>query len=265
MIRENKVKKILKSGGTAVGVFLSLTDPTVVEVMGLAGFDFVVIDNEHVSMDRAAVTNMIRASEIKQVDITPLIRVREGSRVEILQALDMGALGLQIPNVDTYEQGKEIIEASYYSPKGIRGLGTGQRGIGYGFMNRDEYFESAEKEILTVMQCESMESVKNIDKILEIDDIDVVFIGAMDLSRTMGPEYMGKRDHPEVVRVFNETTEKIIKAGKVAGGAAGNDKQLDELVKLGVRYLTIGADLGFIKGGAMQTMNSYNNMYRKER
>lgn len=264
MIRKNRVKEILQSGGSAVGVFIGLTDPAVVEIIGLSGFDFMVIDNEHVAMDKAAVTSLIRASEIRQVDLIPLIRVREGSRVEILQALDMGALGVQIPNVDTPVQAKSIVEAAYYSPKGYRGLGTAQRGIGYGFMDRADYFAAAEKEILTVVQCESVESVRNIDQILEIDGVDVVFVGAMDLSRTMGPEFMGKRRHPEVVRLFNETVAKIIKAGKIAGGAAGSEAELAELKGLGVRYITYGGDTAFVRTGAKNALATFRQIFGKE-
>ncbi len=259
MIRKNKVKEILRSGGTAIGTFESLADPTVIEIMGLVGFDFVVIDNEHVAMDRATLTNLIRASEIAQVDIVPIVRIRDTSTIEIAQTLDSGALGLQLPEVNTYEQAKEIIDSAYYAPIGNRGLGTVQRGIGYGFMDRFAYFEAANKEILTVMQCESLESVNNIEKILEIEEIDVVFVGAMDLSQSMGADIMGRRRHPELVKVFNDTVKRIIDCGKVAGAAVGNLEGIKEMQEMGVRYITLGMDIGFIRSAASQIIETYKS------
>ncbi|MFZ7133332.1 MAG: HpcH/HpaI aldolase family protein [Eubacteriales bacterium] len=262
LIRKNKVKKILQSSGTAFGTFVSFMDPAVVEIMGHIGFDFVVIDNEHVSMDKNIVVNMMRASEIEGAGIMPFVRVKEGSDTEILQALDAGAMGIQIPGVDTYEQAKQITQAMYYQPKGNRGMGSGQRGIGYGFMDRFEYFEMANEEILTIIQCESIESVHNIDKILTIEEVDIIFVGAMDLSCSMGPEIMGRRNHPELVKVFNETVKKIIDAGKIAGASVGDASEIQEMKDLGVRYMSVGIDLAFLKSAAKRGFDLCKNIVK---
>lgn len=262
MIRKNKVKKILQSGGTAIGTFVSFVDPAIVEIMGRIGFDFVVIDNEHVSMDKTIVVNMIRTSEIEGSSIMPFVRVKEGSDTEILQVLDAGAMGIQIPGVDTYEQAKKITKAMYYQPKGNRGMGSGQRGIGYGFMDRFEYFKTANNEILTIIQCESIESVYNIDKILTIEEVDIIFVGAMDLSCSMGSQIMGRRNHPELVKVFNETVKKIIDAGKIAGTAVGDASEIQEMKDLGVRYMLMGVDLAFLKCAAKQGLDLCKNIVK---
>jgi 4-hydroxy-2-oxoheptanedioate aldolase len=254
MIRKNKAKEILKAGGAAIGTCISFIDPAVAEIIGRLGFDFFVLDNEHVSMDKSTVVNIMRSSEIMGVDIAPLIRIREGSAIEVLQAIDAGAMGIQVPGVDTYEKAKAVASAAYYPPKGARGFGSSQRAIGYGFMDRFEYFKTANEEILTVVQCESLESVSNLDKILEIDAIDVVFVGAMDLSCSMGPEIMGRRDHPELVSVFNDSVRKIVAAGKIAGGAAGGKAATEELCELGVRYISLGIDQAFLKSSAAESL-----------
>ncbi|MFZ7134290.1 MAG: HpcH/HpaI aldolase family protein [Eubacteriales bacterium] len=260
MIRKNKLKELLNSGSAVIGTFVTLIDPAIVEILGLMGFDFVVIDNEHVAMDRTTVVNMIRASEMICSDIVPIVRIKDSSTIEIAQMLDSGALGLQIPGVDTYDQTKNIVDAAYYAPIGHRGLGTAQRGIGYGAMEKFEYFKTANEEILTIIQCESIKSVKNLNRILEIDEIDIVFIGAMDLSQSMGTDIMGRRNHPDLIALFNETVKKITAAGKIAGGAAGSMENVHELYNLGVRYFTISNDISFLKASASQILKSFKNI-----
>ena len=98
-MRENHLKKMLLRGESAVGSFMKLTDPAVPELLALAGFDFFVLDTEHVAMDREQLTNIVRAADA--AGITPIVRVRENQQVEILQNLDLGWAGVEVPNVDT--------------------------------------------------------------------------------------------------------------------------------------------------------------------
>src|SRR6056297_3477584 len=114
MIRENKVKKILEDGGTVVGSFVKANDPAVVEILGKAGFDFFVADNEHVAMNKNDMVNLIRSGEL--ADIVPIIRVRENKDVEILQVLDSGAFGIQVPNIDTKKDAEKLAKSSRYAP-----------------------------------------------------------------------------------------------------------------------------------------------------
>lgn len=254
MIRENKTKRILKSGGVVLGTFLAFSDPSVMEIMGRVGYDFAVVDNEHSPMSQTTIREMMRASEVAGIDMTPIVRVKQSSAPEIHQALDMGAMGIQVPNVDTYEEALEACAAMYYTPKGHRGFGSGQRGIGYGFMPKEEYFDTANNEVLSIIQCESLESVKNLDRILGIESLDVVFIGAMDLSCSMGKETRAKRYHPEVVRVFNETVKRILAAGKIVGATAATPEEVIEMRDMGVQYLSVGLDMAFMRDTAIKSL-----------
>lgn len=257
MIRKNNVKKLLNSGAAVIGTFVTLTDPAVVEILGLLGFDFIVIDNEHVAMDRSSVVNLIRASEISSSNIVPIVRTKDSSTIEVTQMLDSGALGVQVPGVNTYEMAKKVVDASYYAPIGNRGLGTAQRSIGYGTMDKFKFFKTANDETLTVVQCESLEAIENLDEILNIDEIDVVFIGAMDLSQSMGPDIMGNRNHPDLVRLFNETVQKITAKGKIAGGASWSIEETRKLYEIGIRYFTIGNDVAFLKESASRKLKLF--------
>lgn len=247
MVRKNKVKRTLKEGGIAIGSFVKLTDPSSVEIMGLAGLDFFVIDSEHVAMSKETMTDLIRASDIS--GIVPIVRVRENSAVEIMQALDAGALGIHAPNVDTYEQAKLAVESARYTPKGNRGFAPTHRAAGYGFMDKYEYIRMANEETLTIIHCETVEAVRNLDKMLELEELDVVFIGPMDLSQSLGPGVMGNGQHPELLKITDEIIKKVIASGKVVGTVAANIEAAKELIAKGVRYIPISSDQGMI--GAM--------------
>ena len=108
-MRDNLLKQKIKNGESAIGTFVKMTDPSVVEVLALAGFDFFVLDTEHVAIDREQLLGILRAAEA--FNITPLVRVRENQQVEILQNLDLGYMGVQVPNVDTPEQAKRMVES----------------------------------------------------------------------------------------------------------------------------------------------------------
>lgn len=206
-------------------------------------------------MDRSTVANLIRTSEIAGSEIVPIVRVRNSSDTEILKALDSGALGVQVPDVNSADEAFSVADASHYAPLGHRGLGTAQRAIAYGLMDKQEYFSAANEEVLTVVQCESVSSVNNLDRILEVEGVDVVFVGAMDLSQSMGAHIMGRRNNPELVALFNSTISKIVASGKVAGAAAGGSEDVKMLLEMGVRYITIGNEITFLKNSAKQALD----------
>ena len=247
-MRINKVKRALKEGKVVIGTFVKMTDPSSVEIMGMAGFDFFVMDNEHVAMDKSTVTNMLRASDIS--GIVPLIRIRENTAVEIMQALDAGALGVQVPNVDTYEEAKLAVESSRYAPLGNRGFAPTHRAAEYGFQNKLEYLKMANEEILTVIHCETATSLANLDEILTLEELDAVFIGPMDLSQSLGADVIGRDDHPKLQEAINQIIEKVIKSGKAVGTVAANPDAAKKLIEKGVRYILISADQGMISSAA---------------
>ena len=183
-MRENQLKARIKRGESVIGTFVKIKDPLVVEVLALAGFDFFVLDTEHVAMDRMELTNILRAAEC--FGITPLVRVRENQQVEILQNLDLGYMGVQVPDVDTAQQAEELVQSVKYYPRGVRGLSPSVRACDYGTDKVSEYIAKANENTMVVAHCESGECVKNLDEILKVEGVDVIFIGPMDLSQSLG-------------------------------------------------------------------------------
>ena len=123
-MRKNMLKEKIRNGESAIGTFVKLTDLRF-RSCWLAGFDFFVLDTEHVAVDREQLTNIVRAADA--AGITPIVRVRENQQVEILQNLDLGYAGVQVPNVDTPEQARNLVSYVKYTPLGVRGLSPSVR------------------------------------------------------------------------------------------------------------------------------------------
>lgn len=242
MIMENTLKKELKEGKNAVGTFIRINDPAIVEVIGMAGFDFIVIDNEHTAMSKESMINLIRAAELSGV--TAVVRVRENSAAEILQALDAGALGVQVPQVDTYEEARAIVDRVKYAPIGARGFASSQRSAGYGNLGAKEYSEISNRNTMIVSYCETLKGYENLDEILKIDELDVIFIGPNDLSQAFG--VIGESNHPKVLEAIDVIISKVRKAGKAVGIIAGNAEQAKMWFDKGAQFIALSSDLGMV-------------------
>ena len=220
-MRKNMLKEKIRNGESAIGTFVKLTDPAVPELLALAGFDFFVLDTEHVAVDREQLSNIVRAADA--AGITPIVRVRENQQVEILQNLDLGYAGVQVPNVDTPEQARNLVSYVKYTPLGVRGLSPSVRACDYGTCGVQEYIDTANANTMIVSHCETKTCVENLDEVLKVDGIDVIFIGPMDLSQSYG--------------VPGKTTDPEVKAAAVAAKA---------LIAKGVQYILLSSDEGII-------------------
>lgn len=241
-MRENKLKKAIQNGESVIGTFVKLTDPAVPEILALAGFDFFVLDTEHVAVDREQLTNIVRAADA--AGITPIVRVRENQQVEILQNLDLGYAGVQVPNVDTAEEARNLVSYVKYTPRGVRGLSPSVRACGYGTCNVQEYIDMANSNTMIVSHCETKTCVENLDEVLKVEGLDVVFIGPMDLSQSYGVP--GNPDEPEVQAAVETITRKTLAAGKAVGTVAGTPEAAKKLIEKGVQYILLASDQGMI-------------------
>ncbi len=242
MMRENAVRSTLRAGGRVVGTFAKLNDPASVEILGLAGFQFIVLDTEHASMDRQALVNLIRAADA--AGTVPIVRLRNNDHVEILQALDAGAMGILVPHVKTRADVERAVEAARYAPLGSRGLAPQQRSARYGMVDLASYLSLANENVLVACYCETVDAVKNIREIVAVDGLDVVFIGPMDLSQEMG--IPGKTKDPRVLAATDEVLAATVKAGKTAGTIAPDAAETRRLFQKGFRFVSIGSDYGML-------------------
>jgi 4-hydroxy-2-oxoheptanedioate aldolase len=244
MIRENKVKAALKQGKAVIGTFVKMTDPSSVELIANAGFDFIAIDNEHTSMNRETVVNLIRAAD--GCGIVPTVRVRENSRAQILQALDAGAYGVMIPETSTREEVQLVVDRTKYAPMGNRGYSASQRSANFSTMNPSEYARLSNENTMVVVYCETAEAIANLDDMLRVDNFDVMFVGPFDLTQALG--VIGQPSHPKVLDAIAMIVKKVRAAGKAAGIIAPNAAEANRLIEQGFNYIVLGSDQAFIQG-----------------
>ena len=233
MTRINLLKQKLLAGRPAFGVSVMFPSPHALDMVGRLGFDWVLIDCEHGSISLESVELMVMAAEA--AGVTPIVRPPVNSAEAVLQVMDRGAMGVQVPHVNTAHDARRAVAAVKYHPMGDRGLAAGVRAASYGYdMSMADYAESANDQTLVCVQIEEAEAVDNIDEILTVDGVDVFFVGPSDLSQSLG--FPGRPDAPEVRGVIDRTFESIVAAGKLPG-SAGNATATQRYLAQGVRYL----------------------------
>ena len=193
MLQDNRLKRALTKGKMVFGLLNSIPSPLVVEMIAYAGYDFVILDMEHLSVNPETLENMVRAAECG--GMTALIRVPNSAPETILRALDCGAQGVVVPHVSSRAGAEQAVAASRFHPLGNRGI-SGGRTTGFGTIDLHTYFERANAEIMVVPMIEDKEGVDNLDAILSVAGIDMVLEGAIDLSQSYGVP--GQAQHPIV-------------------------------------------------------------------
>ena len=242
----NKLKKIFAEGGAALGTFVNWEVPDVVEIIALAGFDFVVLDNEHGPLTHASSQNLIRAAELR--GITPIVRIPNSLESTILHTLDVGAHGIQVPQVNDAETAAAIVSRAKYKPAGSRGVAF-PRAADFGMTDLLKYFEHENSEVMIVAHCENTLGLENIEAICQVPEIDVIFFGPYDMSQSMG--ITGRVEDERIQKAAEKVVSTTKKYGKAAGIFAGTGEAAKERVRQGFQYLTVGTD-AFVLGAAFK-------------
>lgn len=230
-MQENQMKALIKAGKPAFGVSVQFPSAEIVEMVGQLGFDWVMLDAEHGSITPDNIGPMVMAAELH--GITPLVRPEKNDPAIINKYLDRGAMGVQVPHVNTAAEAKAVVDACRFYPEGKRGLG-GARMSDFGFgISTPEYVKQANKEMLVCVQIEDVEAVENLDEILEVEGIDVFFIGPTDLAQSLG--HPGNNGHPDVQKVIKDTFDRIHAAGK-ASGTPGTAEQAKSNAEARILY-----------------------------
>ncbi|WP_038910780.1 HpcH/HpaI aldolase family protein [Dickeya dadantii] len=183
MLRTNQLKRKLASGTPVYGLIASIPSPVSVELIAEAGFDFVIIDTEHVLINPETVENMIRVAE--SYALTPLVRVADANPKTMLRLLDGGAQGIVLPMVEQADQVRAAVRACHYHPQGERSLNSGRPGA-FGKHSLAEYVALANREIMLVAMIESAEGVRQAEAIAGVAGLDMILEGAADLSQSLG-------------------------------------------------------------------------------
>jgi 4-hydroxy-2-oxoheptanedioate aldolase len=248
----NRLKKKMKNGEAAVGTFAVLNSPDMIEILGITGFDFVILDCEHGPVSVENTVNLIRAAELR--GITPIVRIPNAMESTILHVLDVGAHGIQVPQVNDVETAKKIVKYSKYSPEGNRGV-VFPRASDYGLTDLAGYFSHENKETMIVTHCENIECLKNLDEICEIPEIDVIFVGPYDMSQSLG--VTGQVTHDSVENAIQKALEITKRHGKACGIFAGCGETAKIRVEQGFQYVAIGLDISLFGAKCRQEIEAF--------
>ena len=244
MFRTNRTKAKLLDGRPAFGLIHSLAHPHLAEMIGLAGFDFVVIDGEHGLGNLSAHLACLQA--LAATPATSILRVASRDLTPIKRALDLGIEGILVPDVRDAASARAIADACFYPPRGSRGFSAGTvRASDYG-LAVERYVGSAGAEMLVCLMIESAEGVANVHEIAATDGVDVIQIGPFDLSYDLG--IPGQFGHRKFKQALAKIESGVKKAGKLLGGVPLPGLALDAALERGYRMITLGADIPLIAG-----------------
>jgi 4-hydroxy-2-oxoheptanedioate aldolase len=209
----NPLKDRVRRGDPVFGTILPIPSPEVVEVAGLAGYDFLLLDMEHGPLTMECLGGLVRAC--RAVNVVPLARVPEGRPKTILRALDVGCVGVMIPQVETPEQAQAAVAATKYAPEGTRSLAGATAAAWWGKVPMPDHVAASNAATMNMLQIETRRGLEAVDAIARVPGVDVLFIGPSDLSQSLG--HPGTVAHPDVQAAIR----RIIGVGREAGVPVG--------------------------------------------
>lgn len=252
---DNTVKRRLKAGERTAGAWLQLCSPIAAEIMADAGFDWLLIDMEHGHGDYQTLLAQLQA--IGGSGTAPLVRVQANDVAVIKRVLDLGAYGVMIPWVSGRRECEAAVSACKYPPEGIRGMAGSHRAAGFGRFGA-EYWKRANAEILVIVQIETVEALHDVDPMLAVPGVDVVFVGPTDLSAALG--HVGDPKHPEVVEAIAAIERAARKAGVALGTISRNWDEAKALYARGYHMVTLGSDAALVTQHAAAMVKAFREM-----
>lgn len=232
------------SGELLTGTFLNIGSSITVEIAGDSGFDWILIDLEHGPSGQHDLLHLLQAAGTTPA--APIVRIPSNDTVLFKKTLDLGASGIMVPWVLNTTEAEEAVAAMRYPPNGIRGVAKSPRAVGFG-RSFDDYFARSAERLLTVIQIERKDAVECAGQIAAIDGVDVLFVGPMDLSVSLGNP--GQFDHPLQVAAYKKVIESTRRAGKAAGILLAEAEQIESAIALGFTFVAIGSDGALVVKG----------------
>jgi 4-hydroxy-2-oxoheptanedioate aldolase len=240
----NRFKDALAAGETQIGLWQTLGSPITVELCAAAGFDWLLLDAEHGPYSIPALLAQLQAMNGSASH--PVVRVPATDLTSIRQVLDIGAMTVLAPYVESAVQAHAIVAATRYAPEGVRGLAAGQ--IRASRWGRDTaYIDEANRQIAVLVQIESRAGVEAVADIAAVDGVDGVFIGPADLAASLG--YRGQPEHPEVRAVIDGLIDDARNAGKAVGLLTLNEQLAAHYIDRGCTFVAVGTDATVLARG----------------
>jgi 2-keto-3-deoxy-L-rhamnonate aldolase RhmA len=240
------LKQRLKQGEALNGCWLSLGSSVTAEIIGLSGYDWVLLDLEHGTGSEGDILHQLQALE--HTPAAPIIRVESIQRQRIHRVLDLGAEGIMCPRINNADEARSVATGLHYPPHGERGVAMKVRATGYG-ENFADYYRDAKDNILGIVQIETLEVLNHLDEIASTEGIDVLFIGPADLTMALG--IFGQFDHPLFKDALQATVKAANRAGKMTGILTFNPNDYEKYYDTGIRMIACGSDAAFVANGAI--------------
>ena len=240
----NAFKHAIAAGKLQIGLWCSLCSNIAADIVSDSGFDWLLLDTEHSPNEIPDVLSQLQA--VRSGAATPIVRPAWNDAVLIKRVLDIGAQAVLIPYVQNVEEAKRAVAAVRYPPSGIRGVATSGRASRYGRVTG--YLQNAEKEICTLVQVETRESLDQLEAIAQVDGVDGVFIGPSDLSASFG--HVGNPQHPVLQKIMDSAVTRLKAVGKPAGILTGNEEEARRYIAWGYTFVAVGSDVGLLARGA---------------
>jgi 4-hydroxy-2-oxoheptanedioate aldolase len=241
----HKLKERIKTGEAVHGCWINLGSLVSAEIVGSAGFDWVLIDLEHGAGDAAMMYNQLQVLESSAS--TPIVRTDEIARPQVQHIMDAGASGIMFPQIRSAAHARESVAMMYYPPRGVRGMAKLTRATGFG-KHAADYIANLEQHAIGIIQIERLEALADIDAIAAEPGVDVLFVGPSDLTVAMG--IFGQLDHPRYQEAIRVVADAARKHGKASGVLLLDPKEYEMYYGLGYRFLACGADGAFVAKSA---------------
>lgn len=253
-----RLKQKMRKGRRVLGPWCVLPDINVMSVIASSGLDFIIIDMEHGPIGFDAVQTI--AATVKSEGVAIIVRLSDGGESNILHALDIGVDGILVPHVHNENDVKQIIRYSKYHPMGNRGFSPYTRAGAYGSEDFKEYVKLQNEETLIGVILEDVTDATNVRDILRVEHLDLVYVGAYDLSQSIGMP--GEVRHPKVMSIIKECINEAKRAGiSVGGHVAGTPEDIEWMCGMGMNFITILPDVAVIQRAFAMYVESFRKCY----
>lgn len=256
MLKPNFLKQKLQSGQAVIGTWAVIPSIITADIIASTGIDFLIIDAEHGSISYETAQEMVIACESRNV--SPVMRVGNVEESAILRALDIGVHCIQVPNVASPKEVQQIINFSKYPPIGNRGYSPFTRAGNYSIENAAIIPSKANENTLVAINIEGKDAIENIDKILEIDALDILFIGLYDLSKSLG--IPGEVNNKVLIDYLEDLNKRIEKAGKFCGTITTSKERIERFHQMGLKYLVHLVDCDVLRAAYKDVVSYFQDI-----
>ncbi len=243
-LQRNAFKHAIAAGKLQIGLWSSLCSNIAAEIIGDAGFDWILLDSEHSPNEIPGLFGQLQA--IGRGGTTPIIRPAWNDAVLAKRALDIGAQTLLFPYVQNEEEAARAVASTRYPPQGIRGVAVASRASRFG--RTPGYLTKANSEMCVLVQVETRSAMEQLEAIAKVDGVDGVFIGPSDLAASLG--HLGNPQAGEVQKAIQDAVKRLKALRKPAGILTGNEEEARRYIDWGYLFVAVGADVGLLSKSA---------------